>query len=293
MKNALFSAFLILFLSPVFGQNTLKYRLNEGESFIIHQTALQYIDQDMATGSQRITNDIRSKMEFTITRATDSVYEINIEFKDLKMTMASDVYGELLNVDAAVLDETDVQSKIFHSLIGVKVQAIMSPTGKILEVHGGDELISTMVSAAGFEDEFTREMLATSLKKEFGSEALSKSYEQMTFFYTPEQIAVGDSWNTEFSGKLSAMNQWTLDNWSKDESEISGTAEAVLDVTDDQTTMKLEGKQTSKLTVDSDNGLLRTLIVNGNYKGYSILKQLGDEQIPTSIEMKLTYELIQ
>lgn len=293
MRNTLFTAFLFLFMCPGFGQNSLKYRLAEGESFTIHQTALQYIDQDMATGSQRITNDIRSQIEFTITKATDSVYDIDIEFKDLKMTMSSDVYGELMYVDAAVLDETDVQSKIFHSLIGVKVQMKMTPTGKILEVNGGDQLISTMVDAAGFEDDFTREMLAYSLKKEFGSEALSKSYEQMTFFYTPEEITVGDTWNTEFGGKLSARNQWTLDNWSKDESEISGTAEAVLDVEDDQTTMKLEGKQTSRLTVDSGKGLLRTLVVKGNYQGYSILKQLGDEQIPTSIEMKLTYELIQ
>ena len=293
MRITLFFAFFILLSGSIIAQNTLRYRLDEGDSFTIHQTALQYIDQDLGTGTQRITNDIRSQMEFTITSATDSVYEIDIEFKDLKMIMASDVHGELMNIDASVLDETDVQSKIFHSLIGVKVRMKMTPTGKVLEVNGGEQLINTMVKAAGFEDEFTREMLATSLQKEFGSEALSKSYEQMTFFYTPEQIAVGDTWNTEFNGKLSALNQWTLDNWSRDKSEISGTADAVLDVADDQTTMKLEGTQTSKLTVDSGNGLLRTLVVDGKYQGYSIVKQLGDEQIPTSIEMKLTYELIQ
>jgi len=280
-------------LSVLSAQNELGYRLKEGQSFTIHQTAIQYITQELSTGSQVITNDIRSKMEFTITRVTDSVYVISIEFKDLKMDMQSDLYGKLMQVDALELDENDVQSRIFHSLIGAKVLMTMTPTGDVLEVEGGEQLVNAMVDAAGIDDAFTREMLSTSLQKEFGSEALSKSYEQMTFFYPAVPVVEGDSWETQFNGKLSANNKWTLDRQSAEVSEISGTAEAILDVVDEQTTMKLEGTQTSKLTVNSKNGFLKNLVVNGTYTGYSILAQLGSEQIPTSIEMKLTYELMQ
>lgn len=289
--------FLLFFLSlnlwVVSGQNALSYKLEEGQSFTIHQVALQYITQELSTGSQVITNDIRSKMEFTIASVSDSVYTITIEFKDLKMDMKSDLYGTLMHVDALQLDESDVQSRIFHSLIGAKVQMRMTPTGDVLEVEGGEQLIDAMVDAAGFKDAFTREMLSVSLQKEFGSDALSKSYEQMTFFYPVQPVREGDSWETQFGGKLSATNHWTLNSRSVDTSEISGTAEAVLDVVDQQTTMKLEGTQTSKLIVNSKNGILQNLVVNGTYTGYSILTQLGNEQIPTSIEMKLTYELIQ
>ena len=293
MIRRLFLFLLSLNLWALSGQNNLSYRLEEGQSFIIHQTAIQYITQELSTGSQVITNDIRSKMEFTIVDVTDSLYVISIEFKDLKMLMESDVFGTLMEVDALVLDETDVQSRIFNSLIGAKVAMKMTPTGDVVEVEGGENLVNAMVDAAGFEDDFTREMLATSLKKEFGSDALSKSYEQMTFFYPANPVGEGDSWETQFDGKLSANNRWTLDSHTGDTSEISGTAEAVLDVADEQTTMKLEGTQNSKLTVNSKNGLLQNLVVSGTYTGYSILTQLGNEQIPTSIEMKLTYELIQ
>ena len=293
MKQRLLLVLFSLSLWALSAQNSLSYKLEEGQSFTIHQTAIQYITQELSTGSQVITNDIRSKMEFTILGVSDTLYDIAIEFKDLKMDMQSDIYGTLMQVDALDLDETDVQSRIFHSLIGAKVQMRMTPTGDVLEVIGGDQLIDAMVNAAGFEDEFTREMLSTSLQKEFGSEALSKSYEQMTFFYPADPVVEGDSWETQFNGKLSANNRWTLDSHSGDTSEISGTAEAVLDVVDTQTTMKLEGTQTSQLIVNSKNGLLQNLVVNGTYTGYSILTQMGNEQIPTSIEMKLTYELIQ
>jgi len=293
MIQRLFFFLLALNLWALGAQNSLGYRLEEGQSFTIDQTAIQYITQDLSTGSQVITNDIRSRMEFTILGVTDTLYVIAIEFKDLKMDMKSNLYGKLMEVDALELDETDVQSRIFHSLIGARVRMMMTPTGDVVEVEGGEELVNTMVDAAGIEDDFTREMLSVSLQKEFGSEALSKSYEQMTYFYPAGPVGEGDSWETQFNGKLSANNRWTLDNQSGDTSEISGTAEAILDVVDEQTTMKLEGRQTSKLTVNSKNGLLQHLIVNGTYTGYSILTQLGSEQIPTSIEMKLTYELIQ
>ena len=178
--------FLILLLSlniwVLNAQNELIYRLEEGQSFTIHQTAIQYITQEFSTGSQAITNDIRSKMEFTILNVTDSLYVIAIEFKDLKMDMESDLYGKLMQVDAMELDEDDVQSKIFHSLIGARVQMTMTPTGDVLEVQGGEQLVNAMVEAAGIEDEFTRELLSSSLRKQFGSETRSKSYEQMTLF---------------------------------------------------------------------------------------------------------------
>jgi len=286
--------FLLSFnLWALSAQNSLGYRLEEGQSFAINQTAVQYITQELSTGSQVITNNIRSKMAFTIVGVSDSVYDISIEFKDLKMDMESDLYGKLMQVDALELVENDVQSRIFHSLIGAKVLMKMTPTGDVLEVSGGEQLIKAMVDAAGFEDDFTREMLSISLQKEFGSEALSKSYEQMTFFYPIDPVVEGDSWETQFSGKLSANNRWTLDRHTSETSQISGTAKAILDVVDEQTTMKLEGTQTSKLMVNSKNGLLQNLVVNGTYTGYSILTQLGSEQIPPSIEMKLTYELNQ
>lgn len=293
MKKRLLFFLLSLNLWALSAQNSLCYRLEKGQSFTIHQTAIQYITQELSTGSQVITNDIHSKMKFTILGVTDSVYNISIEFKDLKMDMKSDLYGKLMQVDALELDENDVQSRIFHSLIGAKVLMKMTPTGDVLEVDGGEELVKTMVDAAGIEDDFTRKLLSTSLQKEFGSEALSKSYEQMTFFYPVDPVVEGDSWQTQFNGKLSANNRWTLSNHSDEISEISGEAEANLDVVDAQTTMKLKGTQTSKLTVNSKNGLLQDLVVIGTYTGYSILAQLGNEQIPTSIEMKLTYELIQ
>ncbi|MDH3697858.1 MAG: DUF6263 family protein [Flavobacteriaceae bacterium] len=293
MKNGLFTSFLLLASFTLAGQNALGYKLESGNSFTIRQHALQDITQEMESGTQVITNDIKSIMEFTITGMEDSLYLMDVEFKDLKMLMRSDLYGELMNVDTSIPKENDLQSKIFQSLIGQKVSIKMTPRGKIYEVNGGDKLIENMVNAAGFEDDFTRDMLSASLSKDFGSEALSKSYEQMTFFYPSQEVAIGDTWNTKFEGKLATQNTWTLSAMTEERSEIKGTAEAVLSIKDDQTSMELSGNQNSMILIDPLTGLFRTLEVKGEYRGYSIIKQLGDQEIPTKIVMSLNYQLIQ
>ena len=293
MKNRLFTGILLLFSLAVTGQNALGYKLESGNSFTIEQRALQDITQELETGTQVITNDIKSIMEFRITAKEDTLYLIDVEFKDLKMLMSSDLYGELMNVDTSNPKENDIQSKIFQSLIGQKVSIKMTSTGKIHEVNGGDQLIENMVNAAGFEDDFTRDLLSASLSKDFGSEALSKSYEQMTFFYPREAVDVGDSWNTQFEGKLASNNTWTLSAMSEVASEINGNSESVLSIQDDQTTMELSGSQNSVIIIDPLTGLFRTMEVKGEYQGFSIIKQLGDQEIPTKIEMSLSYQLIQ
>ncbi len=293
MKNGLLTSILLLICFTVTGQNTLGYRLESGSSFKIEQHALQDITQELETGTQVITNDIKSIMEFTITGKEDTLYLIDVEFKDLKMFMSSDLYGELMNVDTSIPKENDIQSKIFQSLIGQKVTIKMTATGKIHEVNGGDQLIENMVNAAGFEDDFTRDLLSASLSKDFGSEALSKSYEQMTFFYPSQAVDIGDTWTTHFDGKLASKNTWTLSAMSEVASEINGSAETVLSIKDDQTTMELSGSQNSMIIVDPMTGLFRKMEINGEYKGFSIVKQLGDQEIPTKIEMRLSYQLIQ
>ncbi len=129
-------------------------------------------------------------------------YAIDVMFKDLNLKMTSSIQGELMNVHAKEFEEDDVQSKIFNSLLDVPIQIVLANNGDILEVNGGDSLVVKMANASGVEDEFSLNMMKNSLKKEFGSEALSNSYEQLTYIYPDNGITVGDSWKNDYAGKL-------------------------------------------------------------------------------------------
>ncbi len=290
----------ILFLFLVLGQMTwlsaqekLQYNLKKGDVFKVRQVAHQDIVQEIDGAEHEVTNDIRGTLQFKVIGKKEDVYDIDIVFEELFMTMTSSMQGVLLDVDARELNPDDVQSRIFHSLLNEPIHLRMRSDGDVLEVRGGDSLVAKMVKASGLREAFAVNMLRSSLKNEFGSKALSDSYKQMTFIYPGRTIKVGDTWKNTYSGKLTAENMWKLDSVSAQNASISGVADIAMKVEEPATTMVLDGTQNTRVTTDRKSGFILKMQVKGFSKGYSTLAQMGELKIPTTITSLVTYELIQ
>lgn len=291
-KNLLIVMLYLAIVPSILGQEVLQYNLNKGDVFNIKQEARQSIAQEFEGASHEITNDLRGILEFKVTDKTSDAYILDVTYKDLVLKMTSSIQGEMVNVHAQEVDTNDVQSKIFNSLLNVPIQITLANNGDVIEVIGGDSLVSKMAKASGLTDEFSLNMMTASLKKEFGSEALSNSYKQMTFIYPNKEIYVGDTWENDYEGKLSAHNQWQLDSLSLEEASISGIATIVMDIKEPTTTMQLDGTQATKITTDLKSGFIIKMEVEGFSKGFSTIMQMGEQQIPTSIKSTVTYQLI-
>lgn len=292
MRNILGIIFLVISSTLCRAQATLEYKLKKNDVFTIKQDAHQVITQELDGATHELTNNINGILEFKVLTESDSLYDIELTFKDLNLLMISSIQGELMNVNAKEVDEDDMQSQIFNSLLNRPVKMVLARTGDILGVMGGDSLVTKMAEASGLEDEFSLNMMKKSLEKEFGSEALSNSYKQMTFIYPLKKVSIGDSWENEYSGKLNTRNIWTLIALSKDNANISGTADVTMDVTELATTMKLSGTQNTQITTDLSSGFIQKMTVKGLSKGTSTLAQMGDQEIPTTIQSTVTYELV-
>jgi uncharacterized protein DUF6263 len=283
----------VLTTSVVRGQTSLEYNLKIGDVFTIKQNADQVITQNLDGASHEITNSINGVLNFEVVGKQEENYEIELKFKDLNLKMTSSIQGELMNVKASEVNEDDVQSKIFNTLLNSPVVLTLSKTGDILSVEGGDSLVSRMAHASGLEDEFSLNLMKKSLEKEFGSKALSESYEQMTFIYPASEVNIGDTWENEYTGKFDVKNTWTLNELSETNATIKGTGKVEINVTEPNTTMKLTGSQTTEISTDIVSGLILKMRVEGISTGASTLVQLGEQEIPTTIKSTITYELIQ
>ncbi len=292
MRHAII-LFLFVFCNlSLFAQTTLAYKLQVGDAFVVQQNAHQTIVQEMDGATHELTNEMNGLLEFKVVEERDSTYEIALAFKDLNLLMNSSIQGELMNVKAKEVTEGDMQSQIFNSLLDTPVQIILSKTGDILEVNGGDSLVIKMADASGVEDDFSLNMMKKGLEKEFGSEALSNSYKQLTYIYSDSLVKVGDTWHNEYFGKLNAKNTWTLEAINDTTATINGVAEVVMKADESGTVMNLSGTQTTEIQTDIESGFIVKMIVEGQSKGASTMVQLGDQKIPTSITSKITYELI-
>jgi hypothetical protein len=115
----------------------------------------------------------------------------------------------------------------------------------------------------------------------------------MTFIYDAEEVAVGDTWENMYNGKLSAKNTWTLNAIEEENTIISGNASVTMNVKEPATTMSLNGVQSTEVIANSKNGFIKFMKVASEAKGISKMTELGDEEIPTTIKSIITYELIE
>ena len=177
MRNYLYIvSFLCCLQGLLFGQTSLGYNLNEGEIFIIEQEAEQQIIQSLEGTSHELTNRISGVLHFRVLKAEDTGYLLEFMFKDLDFQIESSLQGMLLDIHAAEPDPADTQSQVFNAMLNVPVEMKLGRHGKILEVIGGDSLVSTMVKQAGLADEFNKTLMRKSLEREFGSRALAQSW---------------------------------------------------------------------------------------------------------------------
>ena len=276
----------------VYAQTTLQYHLKKGDVFKVKQDAEQIITQELEGATHEITNHIDGILEFKVLGELNNGYEVALTFKDLNLKMTSSIQGELMNVKAKEVNDEDMQSKVFNTILNNPVKMVLAKTGNILKVQGGDSLVSKMARASGLEDEFSINMMKKSLENEFGSEALSNSYKQMTFIYPEKKVNVNDKWENVYNGKLKTTNVWTLKSIVDNKAKISGKAAVLMDVTDANTVMKLSGTQTTTLTADTNTGFIIHMLVEGMSTGISTMTQMGGQEIPTTIKSKITYQLI-
>ncbi len=292
MRSYFIRLIVLFFCTGLWSQHALHYTLKKGDTYVIEQNAQQLITQQIEGVTHELENTIKGKMEFKVAEVKNDLYEIDMVFLNLGMRMNSNLQGELMSVDASKVVEGDAQSRIFNSLLNIPVRLILAKSGDVLSVQGGDSLISKMTNASGITDEVSKNALAASLRNEFGSEALSNSFEQMTYIYPDDEDTLPSSWENEYSGKLSAKNIWTLEKSTTAENHIKGQADIEMEIEDSSTSMSLSGKQETTITADSKTGFILDMLVEGYSEGTAMTTQTGDMEIPTTVKSTTSYKLI-
>ena len=295
MKDNRIGALLVFFLMALtlHSQNTLKYSLKKGDMFRVKQDAKQLITQQLEGQKHELTNDLGGLYDFKVVEVDEKGFDILLSFQDFKLKSTSSLQGTIMDVKALELVEGDVMSEMFHSLIDHKLKLRMGTNGSIISVEGGDELINKMISAAGLEDEYTKNIMRESLAKEFSSDGLAKSFEQMTYFYPAKKVAVGDTWENTYNGKLVANNTFTLEKIEGDNIFIDGAAAIVMETDESGAKMSLSGSQETTIKANLSNGFIQQVKVSTHAEGDTKMAQMGDVGIPTTIESTTTYELLE
>ena len=291
MKNII-AICVFIYSLQLSAQQILQHNMAVGTTFTVEQEAKQHITQDLQGTEQVIENSLTSQMHFKVTAVDAATITLEMTFKTMKMLMSSPSLGVIMEADTANKDELDMTSNMFKATLNIPVTIIMERSGKISSIAGGEKLIESMFKAANITDLAQMEASRAQFEKQFGSSALSQSFEQMTYYLPAKKVKVNDTWTTVFSGNLEAKNTWTLTEYSTETSKITGTATTVMSTIDENVVMVLNGTQTSTITLDSKTGLFQNIVVKSENSGNAQIAA-ANASIPTTIKSTITYKIVQ
>ena len=282
----------LIFQNLAFSQHTLQYNLKVNDTFTFLQKADQNIVQTIDGKKHIIDNSMESIFTFYVKKVTDSSYIMDFKFDKFTMHTNSNLYGKLFDVNTDSIDMENAQARIFIALTQSNLSLEMLKTGKIINLKGTDALVKKMIDGAGFENEFTKDVMMESMKKEFGKKKMINSLEQFTFFYNKTPVALHGSWSNSYSGALNAINLWQLDNIDKGNVFIHGTGQASMNTEDDSTLMVLKGSSKTSVTCQRNNGIAKNMVVESTMEGTTTLKNMESLELPTTIISKTTYKAL-
>src|SRR5690606_2561980 len=188
--------------------------------------------------------------------------------------------------------KNDVQAQVFLGMIGTKLNMELSKNGKIKSVSGTDKMIANMIAKSGITDELTKQVMIESMKKEFGNKSLAQSFEQMTFIYPNKKVKIGDTWVNSYTGELKAKNIWKLDALNEKTVELSAKSDIMMSTKEENVSMTLTGTQQTKLTASKISGFINDMVVIQTASGSSIMAEMANVSIPTTITSTKTYKTI-
>ncbi|QDO94134.1 hypothetical protein FNB79_09130 [Formosa sediminum] len=257
-------------------------------------TVKQQATQDIVQCDQGIEHKIHNNLEenytFKVVSKTDSTYRLTFHFNHFKLKTTSNRLGVLVDVDTnkPVL-EGDTEGKIFSGLTRSELQIEMTYTGEIIQVFGAENMINNMVSLAGVQDEFTKQLMIESMKSEFGSESLSKSFEQLTHIYPKQKVKIGDTWTNAYTGEINAVNTWKLKNIT-DTVQLDAKSDLSMIIEDEYTNLLLKGKQTIVVIADKNTGFINEMTVNAEASNAFDLNHTTHTN-PTEVTSITTYKI--
>lgn len=176
----------------------------------------------------------------------------------------------------------------YGALIGKQLQVRIDNKGKVVGLTGAKSLEDAVIAALDIPDSPYRDRVLSDIRNQFGEEALKSSFQQITSFYPPDPILIGDTWNSEdfintgFPMKLE--NQYTLKSLRDDgfaeiavRSIISSDPESTVDIGEVSLFYNVSGEQTGVIYVDRGNGLPSRSEINMRFEGTVETTGEGDQ----------------
>lgn len=282
MKSILNFVLLFLFINCCQAQKVRPaLNLTKGNTYYLASTTNSVVIQSINGQENKIDLNISGTMAFKVLDKTDTVYQMEVTYQALSMTIRS--AASTMDIDSKKNDPSDILSSVMKKMTNKPFNISLSRTGKVISVENAEKMISGVFDSFPEMDAAKKEQAKTQFMQSFGPNAFKGSIQSETAFFPDGAVAKNDSWvvNTALEGTIKANSHMTyrLTDISNDAYQIHGDGTTVTDKNAKPMqlnglliTYNLNGTTTADIKADRKTGWMSEIKLTQQMK--------GDMQIP-------------
>ena len=279
---------------------TLRLNLQPGATYRLQLLTRQAIQQDLEGQHLETIQTMGIQYSYSVTEV-DSEGNAWIDLLYERVILEQDsVLGKVEYDSADPPAELPPEAQGVSALVGLGYSMQMSPRGEVLETRGAEELVEAMIAALQISDPAVREQIETTLRQQYGGEALQNQLRETVVQFPEGPLLVGESWSTTTETfaltTLTVKATYTLRGFDENTARIdvhsSFTTDARAELLDFglfQLGYVLAGDQEGTLLVDRMTGLANIQLHQGLDGEMTIV--ISEETLKVPITAQSVFQL--
>jgi hypothetical protein len=281
-------------LSPAKGQvQKLQATLTQKVTQTISGTE-QALSQTIALGYTFATQDV----------AADGTATVKVTYDTVSFKQTSQVGNiEYDSANPPPPGQIHPMARGFAALAGQSFTMKVTPTGKITEIQGLDQMVDAILKKLDIAEGPAKPIAEKAIRHDFGEEALKDNMEGLLAIYPDKPVSLGDSWTKKLSVSkgfpMLMENNFTLKEATPSaatlavKSKLSTNPDAPpIDMRNQKITYTLTGEQTGTMVVDRGSGWVKSADMTQKVTG-EMVTDAGAGRIaktPMTVETRVVLE---
>ncbi|WP_143961908.1 DUF6263 family protein [Litoribacter populi] len=268
----------------------LRYKLKSKQQYTLNVVSQQVIEQDLDGMAQTIHNLFQSDLDISVDRVISDTIGLSIKYRNLHLEVQGPMGEEMILSSEGNME--DPINQLMRKMINQPVQIAISPRGEILEVHGVEEMMDSVMLGLEELDESQKQSLKASLDNQFGKETFKTSILSGLIIYPQKPVNIGEEWTCsreEFATvPVVTETSWKLNRVRRGQAELAGSS--ILTSLDLKSSdeVKMEGTQEITASIDLSTGWMTESNQQSEINGIMTLpaNEYFDEPVEIPLNIK-------
>jgi hypothetical protein len=188
MKKIVFILCSLFFVTAIQSQSYLiKFNFKKGAEFKQNLNSTMQITQEVSGQQMQINMGIKATTTFKVTKAKDTLYEMDVKYSNMSMSMQMAGQPTSSAVD-------DMMGKMLRQIEGKSFQISLSSSGNIISVRNLEQLFNQLFDSLPSLSQEQKEQFKTQISQAYGEASFKSSFKVSTSVFPSYAVQKGDQW---------------------------------------------------------------------------------------------------